>query len=80
VPTEWNGDWSDGSAKWRQYPEVAKQLGYTPLNDGLFWISWEDFTQIYDTIIRMPKTMSEPRGALGMIASIAGQAEGGGYA
>ena len=47
---EWNGDWSDGSAKWDAKPEVGAELGYAAVEDGLFWMSWDDFRQRFDSI------------------------------
>jgi len=56
--TEWNGDWSDNSALWQQYPEVAQQLNYRAMNDGRFWMEWKDFTGIFDKINVVPKAMT----------------------
>uniref|UniRef100_A0A7S0ZYF5 Calpain catalytic domain-containing protein n=1 Tax=Noctiluca scintillans TaxID=2966 RepID=A0A7S0ZYF5_NOCSC len=59
--TEWNGDWSDSSPLWTLHPEVVQQVDFAPMNDGIFWMPWDDFKTIYDTVIVLPKSMSEPR-------------------
>lgn len=42
---EWEGDWSDESAKWT--PELAQQLNLEVKSDGIFWISLDDFMERY---------------------------------
>ena len=44
---EWVGDWSDNSLKWTQ--EFKKEVGLEPKQDGIFWISYEDYLQFYTT-------------------------------
>ena len=44
---EWVGDWSDNSSKWTQ--EFKKEVGLEPKQDGIFWISYEDYLQFYTT-------------------------------
>ena len=38
---EWNGDWSDKSNKWT--PELKKYFGFVDEDDGIFWISSNDY-------------------------------------
>jgi len=40
---EWTGDWSDKSAKWAEHPEVKKAVNFQDVDDGSFWMGWEDF-------------------------------------
>jgi hypothetical protein len=47
---EWNGDWSDGSGKWAEHPQVQDDLNFEPEDDGLFWMEWNAFVSTYDTI------------------------------
>lgn len=47
---ESNLDWSDKSLKWTEFPDIAKDLKYTNDNDGKFWITWEDFSKIFDEV------------------------------
>ena len=44
---EWVGDWSDNSTKWTQ--EFKKEVGLEEKEDGIFWISYEDYLQFYTT-------------------------------
>lgn len=64
ISTEWNGDWCDNSGLWDRHPEVARQVGFHPMNDGLFWMSWTDFAGIFDKIFVLPRSQSEPRSRL----------------
>ena len=54
-------DWCDSSSKWKEHPEIAKKLNWTSDADGLFWISWKDFIQIFDDIQIAAKTMESIR-------------------
>lgn len=38
---EWTGDWSDDSDLWT--PELSAELGQTDGNDGIFFITVEDY-------------------------------------
>ena len=42
---EWLGDWSDGSKKWTE--DYKKQVNLEDKEDGIFWMSYEDFLQFY---------------------------------
>ena len=44
---EWVGDWSDTSSKWTQ--EFKKEVGLEQKEDGIFWMSYEDYLQFYTT-------------------------------
>jgi hypothetical protein len=45
---EWNGAWSDDSKEWTE--EYKKEVSHVEKDDGLFWMSFEDFTKYYDCI------------------------------
>eukprot|EP00966_Prymnesium_polylepis_P310525 7174364-Prymnesium_polylepis.2 len=50
---EWAGDWSDHSHMWSKYPAVEEALGHGQEQrheDGIFWMSKEDFTQTFERI------------------------------
>eukprot|EP00753_Platysulcus_tardus_P015043 PLAT4738.1.p2 GENE.PLAT4738.1~~PLAT4738.1.p2 ORF type:complete len:574 (-),score=302.24 PLAT4738.1:105-1790(-) len=48
---EWTGDWCDNDFMWEDYPDVKRELNPGPfVNDGSFWMTFEDFTQQYNTI------------------------------
>lgn len=59
---EWQGDWSDDSELWDENPEVAQECGHVEEDDGLFWISWEDFCENYKSIYVCKKGMGASRG------------------
>ena len=44
---EWLGDWSDGSYKWTD--EFKKKVGLVEKEDGVFWMSLDDYVQFYTT-------------------------------
>ena len=44
---EWIGDWSDKSLKWTQ--EFKKAVGLQEKEEGIFWMSYDDYLQFYTT-------------------------------
>ncbi|MCJ1475696.1 calpain 2, (m II) large subunit [Lambiella insularis] len=48
--SEWNGPWSDGSSEWTS--DALQELGHTFGNDGIFWISYQDFLRRYSQLWR----------------------------
>ena len=54
---EWNGDWSDTSSKWKENPEIALKLHWNNDPDGLFWIDWNHFVNIFHDIQVAAKSM-----------------------
>ncbi|XP_062429658.1 calpain-9 isoform X3 [Rhea pennata] len=48
---EWNGPWSDNSPEWRSVsPSEQKRLSQTALDDGEFWMKFEDFKMHFDKV------------------------------
>ncbi|KAL4648407.1 calpain-9 [Arapaima gigas] len=48
---EWNGPWSDKSTEWNYIDRAEKQrLLQNALDDGEFWMEFEDFKRNYDRI------------------------------
>ncbi|XP_027260643.1 calpain-9 isoform X2 [Cricetulus griseus] len=48
---EWNGRWSDSSLEWRSVNlEEQKRLGHSALDDGEFWMAFEDFKTHFDKV------------------------------
>lgn len=45
---EWNGDWSDNSTKWTE--ALKNQLKVSNNDEGLFWMSIEDFCKTYQDV------------------------------
>ena len=55
----WRGEWSDGSPKWEEHPEVEQamkedtEIGFDRTNkDGTFWMVWEDFVRQFEFFYR----------------------------
>jgi hypothetical protein len=47
---EWKGDWSDTSILWANYPTIKAGCSATAINDGTFWMEWNDFKAHYNQI------------------------------
>ena len=53
---EWKGDWSDTSKMWKTHPLVRALLKPETMvskadkDDGLFWMSWEDFLKYFSSV------------------------------
>ncbi|KAL8185921.1 UNVERIFIED_CONTAM: Calpain-9 [Gekko kuhli] len=48
---EWNGAWSDNSPEWRSVsPSEQRRLHQTALDDGEFWMKFEDFLSHFDKV------------------------------
>ncbi|KAM3931168.1 calpain-9 [Leptodactylus fuscus] len=48
---EWNGPWSDNAPEWNSIdPGERKRLSQTSLDDGEFWMRFEDFKRYFDKV------------------------------
>ncbi|KAJ6664628.1 hypothetical protein lerEdw1_006201 [Lerista edwardsae] len=48
---EWNGAWSDNSPEWRSIsPSEKNRLFQTALDDGEFWMKFDDFLSHFDKV------------------------------
>mmetsp|Transcript_28717 Transcript_28717/g.60969 ORF Transcript_28717/g.60969 Transcript_28717/m.60969 type:complete len:500 (+) Transcript_28717:88-1587(+) len=47
---EWTGPWSDFAPEWDAYPEIGRELVHEDMEDGCFWIDWQDFCENYHAI------------------------------
>ena len=47
---EWTGAWSDDSPEWDKNPKVKRIVRPAKLDDGSFWMTWEDFSRIFQSI------------------------------
>ena len=47
---EWDGDWSDNSQLWKQNSEISQRLNQEKNDDGIFWISIEDFRKEFSIL------------------------------
>lgn len=61
---EWNGHWSDSSADWTEKQEVADALEHhsDQVRDGRFWMSSDDFFEIFTSVCCTPVEMGERAG------------------
>jgi hypothetical protein len=55
---EWRGDWSDQSDLWWQNPRVKAITGATKADDGIFFMSFEDFGKYAESVLILPKSMT----------------------
>jgi len=48
----WNGDWSDRSSLWNQYPQLKQQLLKEKNNrrDGVFWMPFQSFLKYFECV------------------------------
>jgi len=44
---EWKGDFSDNSEKWRQYPQLQEKVGLRSSDDGVFFMTFDDFLKYF---------------------------------
>ncbi|XP_038057751.1 calpain-A-like [Patiria miniata] len=50
--TEWTGDWSDNSSKWKKLEaEERERMNPKRQDDGEFWMSFEDFCKKFNSVI-----------------------------
>jgi len=47
---EWNGDWSDSSSLWEENPDVHKALKNEDVDDGKFWMCFDDFNKVWESV------------------------------
>jgi hypothetical protein len=47
---KFQGSWSDDSPLWTKYPEVAEVVGFKKINDGMFYMPFDDFATIFDKV------------------------------
>jgi len=45
---EWSGRWGDKSDCWT--PELKKKLGVKDVDDGLFWMDYEDLNDFFPRV------------------------------
>jgi hypothetical protein len=47
---EWKGDWGDKSELWKKYPRVKEVCKFEDVDDGAFWMTWDDYVQNWNKI------------------------------
>uniref|UniRef100_A0A7S2ECG6 Calpain catalytic domain-containing protein n=1 Tax=Ditylum brightwellii TaxID=49249 RepID=A0A7S2ECG6_9STRA len=55
---EWKGDWSDKSDLWDKHPNIKKKLNFVDVDDGAFWMTYEDFIKVFTRINVCDRTTS----------------------
>jgi len=45
-----SGEWDDDGPGWEKFPEVAEALGFVAADDGVFWVSKEEFFRFFPTL------------------------------
>ena len=60
---EYYGDWGDASEKWKENPEVAKEVNFKQRVDGVFWMTIQDFCKYFTLVQVLKKSQPGPRAA-----------------
>ncbi|GAX17585.1 hypothetical protein FisN_18Lh237 [Fistulifera solaris] len=54
-----NGEFDDDGPGWEKYPKIKQELNPVVADDGIFWVTKEEFFRLYDTIYVSAKSMTE---------------------
>ena len=54
-----NGYWADDGPGWDEYPEIKEELNPVVADDGIFWVSKEEFFSYFGTIYLSASDMTE---------------------
>jgi len=46
----WDGDWSINDEKWTEHPEMKSKCGFNGEEDGTFWINFQDYYNLFNSI------------------------------
>ena len=73
---EWKGDWSDKSSLWKKNPGVKKAVNFVDEDDGAFWMSFDDFVNVYTRVNVCDRTtahdwsldVNEDKGSCGIVS------------
>eukprot|EP00929_Paragymnodinium_shiwhaense_P077623 TRINITY_DN3999_c0_g1_i2.p1 TRINITY_DN3999_c0_g1~~TRINITY_DN3999_c0_g1_i2.p1 ORF type:complete len:535 (-),score=74.06 TRINITY_DN3999_c0_g1_i2:358-1851(-) len=55
------GEWNDDSKMWKKYPKVRRAVNFQAGDDGLFWMTPEDFEANFSTIFVCKKNLGPNR-------------------
>jgi calpain-15 len=58
---EWAGAFSDHSDDWATHPELAEALGFEGKDDGLFWMTWDDFVDCMSFVCVGEQSIPTPK-------------------
>lgn len=54
-----NGEFDDDGPGWDEYPQIKRELKPVVADDGIFWVTKEEFFRLYDTIYVSASNMTE---------------------
>ena len=54
-----NGMFDDDGPGWDKYPQIKKKLNPVVADDGIFWVTKEEFFEVYDTFYLSASNMTE---------------------
>lgn len=61
---EWKGAWSDSSDCWERYAHIGTAVNHTIASDGIFWMHFDDWRQIFTCVnvcpVAMPRLHMRP--------------------
>ena len=53
------GDFDDDGPGWDEYPQIKAELKPTVADDGIFWLTKQEFFRYYTTVYVCAKDMAE---------------------
>ena len=54
-----HGEFDDDGPGWKKYPQIKRLLKPVVANDGIFWVTKQEFFKFYDTIYVSASNMTE---------------------
>eukprot|EP00316_Scyphosphaera_apsteinii_P019989 CAMPEP_0119329142 /NCGR_PEP_ID=MMETSP1333-20130426/75161_1 /TAXON_ID=418940 /ORGANISM="Scyphosphaera apsteinii, Strain RCC1455" /LENGTH=633 /DNA_ID=CAMNT_0007338191 /DNA_START=88 /DNA_END=1989 /DNA_ORIENTATION=- len=54
-----NGDFDDDGPGWAQYPQIKAEINLTVADDGIFWVTKQEFFRYFETLYLCAKDMAE---------------------
>ena len=54
-----DGEFDDDGPGWKKYPQIKRLLKPVVANDGIFWVTKQEFFKFYDTIYVSASNMTE---------------------
>merc|ERR1719198_1352409 len=54
---EWQGNWSATSNLWENHPEAKRAVGFEPIDNGAFWMDWDDFARNWGQVGIIDRTV-----------------------
>ena len=54
-----DGEFDDDGPGWERYPEIKAELNPVVADDGIFWVTKQEFFQFFSTIFVSAQDMTE---------------------